>query len=224
MSNVLIVAAHPDDEVLGCGIAIQHHKQRKDNVHVLIMTFGAKLRYQDEAEKHLIKDIKQANKEILNVDSVAWHQFPDQGLDTIKLTDLIIPIEKYVNHYQIDIVYTHHYGDINKDHRLVYEATITACRPTPSCWVKKLLSYWVPSSSEWMRYDENNAFKPNFIIKANKEQLDIKINALSAYASEVRHWPHPRSFEGIRTYAKIFGSQFGMDLAEPFQLLYDRSS
>ena len=221
MSNVLIVAAHPDDEVLGCGIAIQYHKAKGDRVYMLMMTYGSEWRYDSlNHQSKLDRDVKAMIK-ILGVDFVDKHYFPHQGLDTIKLTELITPIEKTIEHRKIDIVYTHHYGEVNKDHRLVYEATITACRPTPTCGVKTLLSYWIPSSSEWMRYD-NNIFTPNYIIEATEDQLELKIKAMEAYQSELREWPHPRSCEGLKTYAKTFGMQFGIPYAEPFQLLYNK--
>ena len=227
MSNVLIIAAHPDDEVLGCGIAIQHHIKLKDTVYVMFMTYDAQGRYKTNPSQ-LTQDINRAAK-ILGYTTIpvepyycGYMGFPDQGLDTIRLTDLNQLIEKNISNYEIDIVYTHHYGDINKDHRLTYEATITACRPTPECRIKGLYTYWVPSSSEWMSYDDNNSFKPNLIIEATKIQLDNKIEAMKTYSSELRNYPHPRSVEGLKIVTESFGLQFGRKFVETFQQLYCR--
>lgn len=219
-NNVLIVAAHPDDEVLGCGIAIQYHIARGDQVTVLIMTSDDKIRYNDPTKLYV--DIKNAQT-LLKFHYLDLRSYPDQGLDTIRLTELAQAIEAAIEKDFIEIVYTHHYGDVNKDHRLTYEATITACRPTPTCQVKELYAYWVPSSSEWMSYDDNNSFKPSFIIEATEDQLNNKIEAMKAYESELREYPHPRSIKGIRVTAEFFGMQFGKKLVEPFQQLYRRT-
>lgn len=217
MNNILVVTAHADDEALGCGIAIQQHIQNGDSVKVLMMIHEHE-RYDDSTQ--LLNDIHQSQK-ILGYDGLRILRYPDQSLDTIRLTKLAQEIEKVLDEDAIDIVYTHHYNDINKDHRLTYEATITACRPTPSCNVKELYGCWIPSSSEWMPYD-NNSFKPNYIIEATEEQLNQKIKAMQAYKSEIRQPPHPRSERGIRTTAEAFGLQFGVNFAEAFQQYYRR--
>lgn len=222
MSNILIVAAHPDDEVLGCAGVIQYHKSIGDKVIVLIMTYADNGRYPNDNGK-LLKDIDAA-KSILGWDRTELMHYKDQGLDLIRLTELAQVVEKVIEKDQINIVYTHHYGDINKDHRMCYEATITACRPTPFCGVEKLFSYWIPSSSEWMSYDDNNEFKANFLIDLSvDDRLKKKIQAMKAYQSEVRKYPHPRSEKGLQVNAEFFGLKFGCKQVEPFQMLYDRS-
>ena len=217
MSNVLIVAAHPDDEVLGCACAIQKHKEEGDHVSVLFMSNDGVGRY--PANQSLIQRDIQKAQEILGIDKVYQENFIDQGMDIVQLTALISPIEKLVRDNKINVVYTHNSNDLNKDHRLSSEATIIACRPVPGSTVTKLLMYWVPSFSE-LRTANN--FNPNIGINA-VESLSNKIRAMEAYESELREFPHPRSSLGLECHAKSFGMMFGFKAAEAFQLVYDRS-
>jgi LmbE family N-acetylglucosaminyl deacetylase len=217
MSNILVVAAHPDDEVLGCGCAILAHKEKGDTVSVLYMTNDAKGRYPDDPSM-LQRDLQKVQK-MLGIDNLIQRHFTDQGLDGYKLTMLITQVEQAVREHKIDTVYTHFSNDLNKDHRLVSEATIVACRPVPGSTITKLLMYWVPSYSELRSTPHFNA---TVGIDATK-RLAKKFAAMEAYESELREYPHPRSSLGIQYHAKTFGMQFGLEAAEPFQLIYDRT-
>jgi len=219
--NVLIVASHPDDEVLGCGVTIQKHVQAGHNVWVIMLTNGGDSRYND-------KKI-QANKEacrnavnFLGCRKVVFGGFKDQMLDQTPLIDITKRIESEIRSRKVDIVYTHHPNDLNKDHRIAYEATITACRPYQGQSVKRVLSYWVSSSSEWMKYQKNDAFISNWIVSASKEEVQRKITAMKLYRNEVRDYPHPRSPGAILNYAEHWGIRFGCSYAEPFQLIYSK--
>lgn len=219
MSNVLIIASHPDDEILGCGIAIQKHIKSDDRVRILILTNGGDSRYNKEKTKTNVETCKKVCKK-LGVD-VTFGNFPDQGLDNIPLINITRRIEAEIKSHNPEIVYTHHFGDLNKDHRIVHEATITACRPIFGSCVKRLLSYWVQSSSEWNKYSNNTAFIPNWIISATNEEVEIKTNMMKMYANEDRQFPHPRSTGGIKNSAQNWGIKFGYRWAEPFQLMYN---
>lgn len=217
--NVLIVACHPDDEVLGCGIAIQKHVQQQDNVWVLVLTNGGDSRYEEKTI--------QANKEacwnacnFLQCKKVIFCEFQDQMLDQTPLIDITKRIEAEIKARNISLVYTHHAGDLNKDHRIAYEATITACRPIQGQRVRRVLSYWVPSSSEWMKYRTEDNFIGNWIVKANADEVQTKIRAMKMYRNELRDYPHPRSPGAILNYSEHWGIRFGVPYAEPFQLIY----
>ena len=183
MSNVLVVAAHPDDEVLGCGCAIQAHKEKGDNVSVLFMTGDAKGRYPKDAS--LLQRDLQKVQEILGIDHIHQRRFVDQALDGYKLTMLITQIEQVIKSDEIDTVYTHFSNDLNKDHRLVSEATTIACRPVPNGTVTKYLMYWVPSYSALRTH---NHFNANVGVDAS-DKLVNKIAAMEAAGIKVSPSP-----------------------------------
>jgi LmbE family N-acetylglucosaminyl deacetylase len=133
------------------------------------------------------------------------------------LLDLIKKVEAFIQSVKPDIIYTHHFGDLNVDHRRVNEAVVTACRPMPGNQVQTLLSFEVLSSTEWQTPSANNAFAPNWYVDIS-DTLDLKKEALGIYSSELRSWPHPRSFEGIQHLAQWRGTCVGLNAAEAFVL------
>lgn len=217
----LIIAAHPDDEILGCGGIINKLKKKGLDSYVLILTGGAETRYAKDMELVLENNAYEANK-LVGTKEVFFETLPNQQLDTIPLLKIIQAIEKYIAEIKPEIVFTHHGGDLNKDHRLVYEATITATRPIIGQMVKRIYSYYVPSSTEWNFIDGDKVFIPNVYIDI-KEEVDTKIQAMSCYASECRPYPHPRSPEAIKAYAHYWGITVGMEYAEPMKLIRDNS-
>ena len=215
--KVLIIAAHPDDEVLGCGGAIINHVKGGDNVTVAIMTDGAGTRYKKGMSKTLrINAIRCAER--LGVSKVIFKKLPNQLLDAIPITKVIKTIEKILEEISPDIIYTHDKGDLNRDHVVIYEATLVAARPLPNSRVRKLFTYFVPSSSEYNDVDEKGVFIPNLFIDI-KDSIDKKIKAFACYKSEARAYPHPRSPEALRVYANQWGIQAGIEYAEPFKLI-----
>jgi LmbE family N-acetylglucosaminyl deacetylase len=214
--KILIIGAHPDDEVLGCGGIIKKHASEKDKVFVLILTNGSSIRYVDEMEQTLQRNCQECS-EILGAKEVFFENLPEQKLDAIPVINIVQKIEAIIKKVKPEIVYTHHQGDINQDHRTVFEATLIAARPNNS-YVKAIYSYEIPSSTEWGSNSEKNIFIPNIFIDISKE-IDEKIKAFKKYYSEVENWPHPRSDQGIRTLAQYRSSQCNKFYAEAFKLI-----
>ena len=222
--SVLIIAAHPDDEVLGCGGTIARHSESGDQVHVLIVAEGLTSRSYERdraAVQNQLSDLSRAAQlagSILGAVSVELLDLPDNRLDSLDRLDLIKRIEHRMDEYQPQVVYVHHAGDVNVDHRRLHEAVVTACRPTPGHSVKRLLSFEVASSTEWQPPGSGSAFQPNWFVDISA-QLQRKCEALEAYASEMRPWPHPRSSTAVEHLARWRGAQVGVEAAEAFCLL-----
>ncbi|MDD3269469.1 MAG: PIG-L family deacetylase [Syntrophomonadaceae bacterium] len=220
---VLIVAAHPDDEVLGCGGSIAKHIHNGDEVHVYLLSEGLTSRYnRRDREKRaeelsaLAQAAREANR-MLGVSSLALHDFPDNRMDSVDLLDVVKMVEKSIDKHKPDIVYTHHAGDVNIDHRIVHQAVTTACRPLPAQCVQTLLFFEVPSSTEWQTPGSAPPFLPNYFVNISNF-LDKKLMALEAYQSEMRSWPHSRSVQAIEHLARWRGAMVGVEAAEGFML------
>jgi len=221
--RVLVVAAHPDDEVLGCGATIKKHTALGDTVTVLLLGQGIAARSNVKEVsgdvKKLKRSAKKANK-ILGVERLLFCNFPDNAYDSIPLLDIVRAIEKIVDETSPTIIYTHHNGDVNVDHRCVAEAIQAATRPMAAQTIKRVLAFEVPSSSE-LNFTGNRKFLPSVFINVEK-YMENKISALEAYGSEMREFPHPRSFAYVNALATIRGGQIGFNAAEAFQLAYER--
>jgi N-acetylglucosamine malate deacetylase 1 len=221
MENVLVVAAHPDDEVLGCGATIARHSRQGDIVHVVIIAEGVtsrdikRERINRGTELSTLAKAAHTAKDILGVSSLILHDFPDNRMDSVDLLDVIKVIEQHINEYKPAIVYTHHAGDLNIDHRIVNEAVVTACRPVPSQLVKTLLFYEIPSSTEWQVPGSAISFIPNWFVDIS-DTLDMKMKALEAYQMEMRPWPHIRSLDAVLSLAHWRGATIGAKAAESF--------
>jgi len=222
--SVLVVAAHPDDEVLGCGGTIARHAEAGDQVQVLIVAEGAtsRLKQRDRGvaseELSALAQAAQKAGSILGAAGVELLDCPDNRLDSLDRLDLIKCIEVRMERHQPSVVYVHHAGDVNVDHRRLHEAVITACRPTPGQPVRRLLSFEVASSTEWQAPGSAPVFQPNWFVDISV-QWPRKREALAAYASEMRPWPHARSLEGLEHLARWRGAQVGVQAAEAFCLL-----
>jgi len=224
VNQVLVVAAHPDDEVLGCGGAIARHADSGDQVQVLIVAEGSTSR-QQERDRAQVRDelsalakAAQTAGSILGAAGVELLDLPDNRLDSLDRLDLVKRIEQCVQCHQPGCVYVHHAGDVNVDHRRLHEAVVTACRPSPGHVVKRLLSFEVASSTEWQVPGSAPAFQPNWFVDIS-DIWERKRAALEAYASEMRSWPHARSLEAVEHLARWRGAQVGVDAAEAFCLL-----
>lgn len=219
--NVLVVAAHPDDEVLGCGGTIARHAAEGDTVHILIVAEGATARGTAVAgDVGRLKDAAERAAGIMGAKAPRLIGLPDHRLDMVALLDVIQPIEKVVRETAPGIVYTHHGGDLNRDHRIVHQAVATACRPLPGSPITRVLAFEAPSSTEWSNPSIGPTFAPTHFVGI-ADFLDVKRAALECYAMEMRPFPHPRSFEAVIALAQVRGSQVGLTAAEAFEVVLD---
>lgn len=215
--KVLVIAAHPDDELLGVGGTIAWHVDRGDDVQTCIVSEGATARYEDEARSSLKSAAIDAAR-VLGTPPPLFLDYPDQRLDTFPILDVIQRIETVVSTAQPEIVYTHHWGDVNRDHRIVCEAVTVACRPIGPVYPKRVLCFETPSSTEWSVPEPSAAFMPNAFVDVT-DQLDRKVAAMACYATELRPHPHPRSLEALRARAAYWGQIVTRPYAEAFVLL-----
>jgi len=224
--RILVVVAHPDDEVLGLG----------STIFTLINHFGCSVRavilgegitsrsddrnvakWQDELEIHRA-NIRTAQKAI-GYESVGIYDFPDNRFDSIQLLDLIKVIEKEKLEFNPEIIFTHHGGDVNIDHQRTFEAVITACRPMAGEVVKTIVTFETMSGTEWRASSDPKQFIPNLFFEISEHALSAKTKAIESYEFERRPYPHPRSPEALRIRAQMWGVANGLNLAEAFQII-----
>lgn len=217
MSTVLVVAAHPDDELLGPGGTLARHVRDGDDVHVVIVAEGATSRYEDEMVDVLAAFTEKAAA-VLGVASVARLGFPDQRLDHCPLIEVTQALETHVDQLQPTTVYTHFPGDVNADHGVVSRAAWTACRPYVAPQLRRFLAFETPSSTEWGWPGVGPSFHPSVFVDISTTVED-KLEAMSVYESELRRYPHPRSLQALRERAAYWGSTIGSRAAEAFLLL-----
>lgn len=221
--KILVVAAHPDDEILGCGGTMAKHAKEGDEVHVAILAEGLTSRdkHRDrESKKDELQTLatvaKKAN-DVLGVTSLTLHDFPDNRMDSLDRLDVVKYVEELITKIEPEVVYTHHAGDVNIDHRCIHEAVITACRPMPGSIVKQVLFFEVASSTEWQPPESAPSFHPNWYVDISST-LDLKLKALEVYEMEMRAWPHARSLPALEYLAKWRGANIGTEAAEAFIL------
>lgn len=221
--NTVIFAAHPDDEVLGAGGTIPALKSLGIHVTVVIVTDGSTTQYEDASvHKSKKQSLIDANN-ILGTDDLITLDFPDMRLDTVEHVVLNKAIEEVLDLGDFETVLVHHRGDINMDHRLIYDSLMVAARPVPNQHVRNILSYQVNSSTEWGDRTLDKVFLPNFYIDIT-ETIDKKIEAFECYSDELRPYPHPRSPEALRYRAAVYGTEIGFNYAEAFQIILSRVS
>jgi len=218
---VAAVVAHPDDEILGCGATLAKHSSLGDEVYVLILAEGLTSRdSKRNREIHaqsldwLSHAAKKAN-DVLGVNTLFMHDFPDNRMDALNLLDVVKIIEAFFLKYRPSRVYTHHHDDVNVDHRITHQAVMTATRPIPGQCIKELLTFETMSSSEWQF--SGDIFRPNYYEDISIF-LEKKMLALQCYENEMRPWPHSRSYEALEALAKYRGASVGLSAAEAFYL------
>lgn len=216
---ILVIAAHPDDEVYGMGGTIAKFSKQGHDVYTLIITEGCSSQY--KGNKKIIdikKDEAIESNKILGVKKVFFGDLPDMMLDSLPHINVNKIIEDVIDKIRPDVVYTHHYGDINKDHQLVYQSTMVAVRPTFTQCVKKVISYQVPSSTEWSEQISTNQFLSNIYIQID-EEVEQKEHAIKIYNTELREYPHPRSLQYVKIWDELTGLKVGIKRAEAFHLV-----
>lgn len=220
MSSIVVVAAHPDDEVLGCGGTIARLSKNGDEVHVLLLADGETSREQQTKGNQLIErrfSAAQKACDILGCASLKQFTLPDNRLDSLQLLDIVKIIEEFIQVHQPHTVFTHHSGDVNIDHRIVHDAVIAVCRQLPSSALRELLFFQVPSSTEWRPPCSLAPFSPNWFVDISST-LSVKLEALKAYQGEIRDFPHPRSLQAVSALAQWQGATAGVQAAEAFML------
>jgi len=220
---ILVVAAHPDDEVLGCGGTIAWHTARGDRAAVLILGEGITARsgVGKQGGRAMLAELKDDAKraaDALKVAELFMRDFPDNQFDSVPLLRVVKAIEEVKHQVQPDIVYTHHWGDLNIDHRLTCDAVLATFRPLPSEKARELWAFEVPSASGWSAPSASNAFVPNAFVDITAT-LDQKLVAMKSYRGEMRDYPHPRSSEALTALARYRGAQAGVLAAEALVLM-----
>lgn len=219
---ILVVAAHPDDEVLGCGATIAKLSAKRAT-HIAILGEGISSRYIRRAEAsdaalEKLRADSQAAGVLLGAKSIHFGKLPDNRFDELPLLEVIKQVEFWIKELQPEIIYTHHPGDLNIDHAITFRAVLTATRPVSGCSVREVYAYEIPSSSEWSFQRFEPSFRPN-VFENISETIDAKIRAMDIYTSEVRPSPHPRSPDMLRVIARRWGSVVGLEYAEAFELI-----
>ena len=221
--TVLVVAAHPDDEILGCGGTMTRLAREGDEVRIAILAEGMSSRYAHREDvdpqrlQHLHARAKQAADKV-GAKEVVLCKLPDNRLDTVPLLDVVKTVEELVARFRPEIIYTHHPGDLNVDHGVVHRAVLTATRPMSGQCVRDVYAFEVPSSTEWAFQRLEPSFRPNVFVDIT-DSLDTKIAALACYDTETRKFPHPRSAEALRAIATRWGSVVGLQAVEAFELI-----
>ena len=215
--NIVVFAAHPDDESLGCSGTLSRHVDDGDNVFIVFMADGETSRHTNKVELSDRKDSAYRSCEIIGCHKPEFIDYPDNRMDTIEFLDVVKKVEHYINKYKPLIVYTHYQNDLNIDHQITYRATMTACRPQPSFCVKEIYSFEVLSSTEWSLSSPGSVFNPKKFVDISST-LDRKLRTLKEYCIEMRDFPHARSKDAVLALAKLRGSSVGIEAAEAFQV------
>jgi LmbE family N-acetylglucosaminyl deacetylase len=212
--RVLVIGAHPDDEVLGCGGTIAKHSSQGDEVIVLILTDGESSR----ESFNTLERKSQLNKAcaILGVKQTIIAPFKDSLLDSYPLLEVVREVEKVAKSFRPHILYTHSEADLNIDHTVTHRAVLTAFRPLPQSELGQIHTFEIPSSSEWGSWKQRSHFIPNYFSEIDRSLFDKKMEALKCYEDELRSYPHPRSEEYIEALLKVRGGSVGVNLAEAF--------
>lgn len=225
VKRILVVAAHPDDEVFGCGATIYNYVQRGCEAFALILGEGITSRYKTrdkKAQSGELTELKRAiykAKEIIGYKEVFIHDFPDNRFDSITLLDVVKVVEEYKDRVKPTIIFTHHHNDLNIDHRITFQAVLTACRPVEGETVKEIYAFEVPSSTEWQQAKSNTIFCPGLFYVVTEKDIEAKLKAIKMYDRELRPYPHPRAPEAIKILALYRGINCGYKYAESFEVV-----
>lgn len=224
--KILLVVAHPDDELLGLG-ATMHKLINEHNCKVRVVILGEGITsrsnerhpddWSEELKIHRL-NIETARK-VIGYESVGIYDFPDNRFDTVDLLDIIKVIENEKENFQPEIIFTHHGGDVNIDHQKTFEAVITATRPMELEVVKSIITFETPSGTEWIASSDPRKFSPNLFVEVSEENLKAKINGMECYEFEKRAYPHPRSPEALTIFAQYRGNTVGKKFAEAFTVV-----
>ena len=224
MNNILVISAHPDDDILGCGGTLSKLARSGSKIRVIFIAEGTTCRFNNceivsDEIKIAIKNREDCARRALSsldIDDFCFYNLPCGRLDQVPIIEINKIIENEIMNFQPDTIFTHSHKDANSDHRRVIESVIMATRPGAQNLVKRVYSYEILSTTEWKFID---SFRPNYFIKLNKSDIDSKITAFKHYSSESRQFPFPRCSKGIKTLANMRGMQCGQKYAEAFEIV-----
>ena len=224
--RIMLVVAHPDDELLGLGASMHKLiKQFNCKIKVVILGEGITSRSNNRDVKKWKKELAVHKQNIKNAaKAIGYHEvktydFADNRFDSVALLGLVKVIEKEKNDFKPEIIFTHHGGDTNVDHRQTFDAVITATRPMSHEVVKTIITFETPSSTEWQAFNHPNYFKPNLFLEVSKKDVDAKIKGMESYEFEKRKYPHPRSPKALEIQCQRNGVIVGKEYAEAFMLI-----
>jgi LmbE family N-acetylglucosaminyl deacetylase len=222
INQVLVIAAHPDDELLGVGGTIRKLVDQGVCCRAVILGEGITSRSEkredaDQSELDMLREDAIKASKVIGYETIDFFNFPDNRLDGVDLLDVVKAVSTVIDKYKPDTVFTHFHGDLNIDHRIVCEAVVTACRPVAEYSVDRIYAFETPSSTEW-NYCTGEYFKPNLFFDVTNS-LEAKIKGMQCYRSERTAFPHPRSPEALRALAQYRGSNVGFERAEAFMIL-----
>lgn len=224
--KIMVVVAHPDDELLGLGGTMNKLiSQYGTKTHVVILGEGltSRLNNRDvskwESELKIHKNNILTAQQFIGYHSCNTYEIPDNRFDTVALLDIIKIIENEKSIFKPDIIFTHHGGDLNIDHQKTFEAVITSIRPMEGEQVKAIITFETPSGTEWRASSDPKHFIPNLFIEISKINLNAKINGMESYEYEKREYPHPRSPKSLQILAQRWGVAVGVSYAEAFNII-----
>ena len=224
MKTVLVVAAHPDDEILGVGGTVARHVAEGDVVYAFILGEGQTSRgtHREDTDREVVEELHQNTLEsakAVGFQNVFFADFPDNRFDDVDLLDIVKAVEQKIQELQPQIIYTHYSGDLNVDHQYTARAVLTATRPIGDYSVEEIYAFETLSSTEWkFDYSAQSAFCPNVFVDIS-DYYDKKEQAMNCYVSELCSFPHPRSLTGMDVLSKTRGMAAGMERAEAFMLI-----
>ncbi|MCE3278367.1 MAG: family deacetylase [Bacteroidetes bacterium] len=224
--NIMVVVAHPDDELLGLG-ATMHKLIHEYGVktHLVILGEGITSRSDERNVEEWKKELEVHKKNIhsakdsIGYNNVSIYDFPDNRFDSVALLDLVKVIEKEKLKFNPEIIFTHHGGDLNIDHQRTFEAVVTAIRPMEHEKVSTLITFETPSGTEWRASTDPRHFVPNLFFEVSEKDIDAKIKGMEYYEFEKRKYPHPRSPESLKIQSQRWGIVVGKPYAEAFHLV-----
>lgn len=224
--RIMVVAAHPDDELLGLG-ATMHKLIKEEGVvaHVVILGEGITSR-SDTRDTEKWKDVLEEHHRNINAagshigyESIHTYDFSDNRFDSHALLDIVKVVEKEKEEFKPDMIFTHNSGDLNIDHQLTFQAVMTATRPMDDEKVTTVISFETPSATDWQYSNHPEQFKPNLYIEVSEEDVQAKCDAMSEYKFETREYPHPRSVKALKVLTQYRGYTSGNQMAEAFEIV-----
>ena len=224
--RILVVVAHPDDELLGLG-ATMHKLIKEYNVTAKAIILGEGITSRSdvrdpklwEEELKIHRGNIERARQFIGYTEVVPYSFSDNRFDSHALLDIVKVVEKEKEAFQPDIIFTHNGSDLNIDHQMTFQAVMTATRPMEGEVVRTVITCETPSASEWQATSNADHFAPNMYIAVSEEDMQAKKDAMNCYEFESRKFPHPRAGESLDALAKFRGVQVGCARAEAFQII-----